>query len=151
MEMIRMTTSSTQANKGLIREYLAASEAGDLAAMDAMISDDYTCRHTLMTGDEVVIGPEDDRAFFAAPMDVLSEMSHDVHEMVAEDDRVMTRVTIQGVHDGGFFGIDPTNERVAVEEYDYFRIVDDEIVDQRFRMNDLGLLRQLDCDLIIED
>lgn len=145
-----MATQTTQANKELIREYLAASADGDLDAMAALIADDYTCTHTLMTGEEVRIGPDDFRAFMGAYQDVVSEYSHEIHELVAEDDRVMVRLTISGVHSGEFFGVEPTGNRYEVEEFNAYRIEDGEIVEQRFLMDDLQFLRQLGIDIPVE-
>lgn len=142
-----MSTTTTDDNKELIREYIAAGREQDLDAMAALLADDYTCKTTLMTGEEVEIGPEDFRTFMGAFQDVVSDYSDEINELVAEGDLVMVRITYSGVHTGAFFGIEPTGAEVEGEEYNVFRIEDGEIVEQRFLMDDLQFLRQLDLDL----
>lgn len=145
-----MPTTTADENKELIREYIAAGRDNDLEAMAALISDDYTCTHTLMTGEEVVIGAENFREFMGAFQDVVSVHSEEIQDLVAAGDQVMYRITWRGVHDGEFFGIEPTGNRVEGEEYGLFRIDDGEIVEQRFLMDDLQFLRQLDFELPID-
>lgn len=145
-----MSTTTIAENKELIREYITASEDHDLDTMEALISDNYTCTHTRMTGEEVHIDAENFREFMTGLMNVVSDLNHEIHELVAEGDRVMVRLTWSGVHDGAFLGIEPTGNQVEVEEYNSFRIKDGEIVEQRFLMDDLQFLRQLGVDLPIE-
>lgn len=65
----------------------------------------------------------------AGYVEAFSDLDHEIHEMVAEDGRVITRITYNGTHDGEFLGIEPTGIRVEVEEFLSFRIAGGEIVD----------------------
>ncbi len=145
-----MPTTNTAENEELIREYIAASEDHGLDTMEALISDDYTCKYTRMTGEEVQINAENFREFMTGLMNVVSDLNHEIHELVVEGDRVMVRLTWNAIHDGTLYGIEPTDNQVEVEEYNSFRIKDGEIVEQRFLMDDLQFLRQLGLDLLIE-
>lgn len=86
----------------------------------------------------------------ARTLESFSKLSYNIHEMVAEDDRVMLRMTYSGVHDGEFFGIEPTGNRFEVEQYLVFRLADGKIVQNRWLGDYLGLFKQLDVQLPIE-
>jgi len=46
----------------------------------------------------------------------------EIHDQIAEGDKVTTRKTIHGTHRGELFGIAPTNQPVAIEVIDIVRI-----------------------------
>jgi steroid delta-isomerase-like uncharacterized protein len=65
------------------------------------------------------------------------------HEMLAEENQVMTFSTWTGTHHGQFLGVPPTGRRVTVEAWtiDWFR--DAQLAESRILMDVLGLLTQL--------
>lgn len=145
-----MATTTTDENKELVHEYLAAWEDEKLDAITALLADDFSTTHTDATGTDIhldVAGFED---LVAGYFEVFSEFDSTVHEMVAEDEWVMTRITYSGVHDGGFWGIPATGNHVEVEEFLSFRIEDDKIAELHDLGDNLDLLRQLDIDLPID-
>jgi predicted ester cyclase len=50
------------------------------------------------------------------------DLKVEIHDQVAEGDKVTTRKTIRGTHHGEFFGIRPTNRLVAIEVIDVVRL-----------------------------
>ncbi|MDQ3253362.1 MAG: ester cyclase [Acidobacteriota bacterium] len=64
-------------------------------------------------------------------------------EQIAEGDKVVTRFTWRGTHQGNFMGIPPTGRQVIVKGVVIDRVVDGEWKDSRILMDDLSLLRQL--------
>lgn len=145
-----MTEKSTHENKELIRSYYAAWDAGDPGVIATFFADDFSTTYTDWAGEAVRVGPEDVHDWIAGWLDVMSEMTHQIHELVAEGDQVIANVTYRATHDGTIHGIEPTGNRVEVEEYLRFRIEDDEIVAFDWLGDDLALLRQLGVDLPIE-
>lgn len=137
-------------NRALIRDYFAAWDAGDPEAIAAFFADDFTTTYTAWTGDEVTVEPAAVTDWIAGWLDVIADMTHEVHTLVAEDDQVMAQITYRGLHAGELFGIEPTGTRVEVDEYLRFRIEAGQIVELDWLGDDLGLLRQLGVDLPIE-
>jgi steroid delta-isomerase-like uncharacterized protein len=68
----------------------------------------------------------------------------DVHwvidEMVAEDDKVCTRFTWTGTHEGPFFGIPATGRRIAIKGVVIDRLVAGRMADSRMLMDTLSLM-----------
>lgn len=147
---IPMTQSTTEANKELVHEYFDAWEDQDPAAATAVFAADFSTTYTDPTGDEVTLESEDLHDWIAGYLEPLSEYTHEIHEMVAEEDWVLTRITYSGIHDGVLLGVEPTGNRVEVQEHLSFRIDDGGIVEMHWTGDHLGLLRQLDVDLPIE-
>jgi predicted ester cyclase len=62
---------------------------------------------------------------------------------VAEDDRVVTRKTFHGTHQGDLFGIPPTDRAVAFDVIDILCVRDGKITDHWNVVDQLGLMRQI--------
>lgn len=145
-----MTSTTADENKELIREHVEAWVAGDLDTMVEQLADTYSTSYTAPTGEERHIDAEEFRGIMARTHESFSGLTYEIHEMVAEDDRVMFRMTYSGIHDGDFFGIASTDNRIEVEESLSFRVENNQIVENHWLGDHLGLVRQLDVDLPIE-
>ncbi len=66
-----------------------------------------------------------------------------IHDIFAEADRVCVRVTMQGTHEGDFFGMPPTGKRVNVTGTHILRIQDGKIAEHWGNNADLDMMRQL--------
>lgn len=64
-------------------------------------------------------------------------------ETIAEADKVVTRFTWTGTHQGAFMPIPPTGREVKVKGVAIDRIVDGRMTDSRLLMDTLSLLQQL--------
>ncbi|MGV1009643.1 MAG: ester cyclase [Dermatophilaceae bacterium] len=65
------------------------------------------------------------------------------HDMIAEQDRVMSFSTWTGTHRGPFLGVPATGRSVTVEAWTLDRFRDGQLVDSRIIMDVAGLLVQL--------
>lgn len=145
-----MATTTTAEQKDRVHEYLAAWDDADPAALDGLLAEDFSTTYTDVTGEEIRLDKAGFQELMAGYLEAFSEPGHELHEMVAEDDRVMTRITYSVVHDGELYGIEPTGNRVEVEEFLSFRFADGDITSVDWLGDNLGLLRQLGVDLPIE-
>lgn len=66
-----------------------------------------------------------------------------VDEMLAEGDKVFTRFTWSGTHEGAFLGVPATGRRITVKGMVIDRLVTGKMADSRILMDTLGLLQQL--------
>jgi predicted ester cyclase len=67
-----------------------------------------------------------------------------VEDLIAEDDKVVVRVTFRGTHQGIFMGIAPTGRQVTGIGVELARLADGKIVEEGWHCYDLlHLLEQL--------
>ena len=66
-----------------------------------------------------------------------------IEDIIAEGDRVVTRWTSRGTHQGEFEGIAPTGKQVTVAEVAIFRIANGKIAEQWGFPDIMALLRQV--------
>jgi predicted ester cyclase len=66
-----------------------------------------------------------------------------VEDMIAEGDKVVTRKTFHGTHEGEFMGIPPSGRHVNVSLIDVVRISDGRVVEHRSVGDNLGMMQQL--------
>lgn len=66
-----------------------------------------------------------------------------VHDMVAEDDKVVERFTAGGTHEGEFMGIPGSGRRVEMDGINIFRLEGGRIVERWGVLDLAGLMHQL--------
>lgn len=137
-----MATTTTDEQKALVRDYLAAWDDADPSALDDVLADSFTYTH-----EDDELGVEGFKELMAGFFEALSDPDHETHDLVAEADTVIARITYSGVHDGEFHGIEPTGNRIAVEEYLTFYVDEDGIVGLHTLSDELAMLRQLGVDV----
>src|SRR5215203_7550497 len=47
----------------------------------------------------------------------MPDLKVDILDMIAEGDKVATRYTVEGTHEGDLFGLPPTGRRVSIESF----------------------------------
>ncbi len=66
-----------------------------------------------------------------------------IDDMIAEDDKVAVRYTIEGTHEGDLFGIPPTGRRVCIESFTVERVSDGKIREHWRITDSLDMMQQL--------
>jgi steroid delta-isomerase-like uncharacterized protein len=66
-----------------------------------------------------------------------------IHDQVAENDKVATRKSFTGTHDGEFLGVPPTGRRVTINVIDIVRVQDGMIVEHWNTVDLLGAMQQM--------
>ena len=66
-----------------------------------------------------------------------------VEDMIAEGDKVVTRKTFHGTHEGEFMGIPPTGRRVSLGLIDIVRVSEERAMEHWSVGDDLGMMQQL--------
>ena len=66
-----------------------------------------------------------------------------LEEMVAEDDKVAARFTMQGTHRGTFFGVPPTGSKISVQTLNLYRLSQGQFVEEHGQPDVLALLQQI--------
>ena len=72
-----------------------------------------------------------------------SDFRAEIHDQIAENDKVVTRKTFHGTHTGEFFGIAPTMRAVEFGVIDILRLENGKFVEHRCEVDFAGLIRQI--------
>jgi predicted ester cyclase len=73
----------------------------------------------------------------------VSDPEFEIHDMLAEGDRVAVRLTTSARHTGTFMGVEPTGNRYSIDEIHIFRIADGQLAEHWHAFDTMGLLGQL--------
>jgi steroid delta-isomerase-like uncharacterized protein len=132
------------ANRALVRRFIEDFWAGgDLSRVEEFLAPDYI-EHNLLPGQEP--GLEGYKRRFLALRAAFPDVRITIDDMLAEGDRVLARVTIEGTHLGPFLGQPASGRVVRMAAINVYRVADDHIV-ERWGVQDLhGLMRQISGD-----
>jgi steroid delta-isomerase-like uncharacterized protein len=113
---------------------------GNVAAFDELFAPDFV-EHERPPG--VPQGREGTRQLFSALHSAFPDLRAEIEDVVAQDDKVVFRMTWQGTQSGEFMGIPPTGKRVTWEVFDMVRVVDGKVAEHWGLMDQLNLMQQL--------
>ena len=128
----------TEENKKLIRRWIAFADAGFPGSFDKFIATDYV-GHLGDTQMDLAEIERVERAFASS----FPDTQHFIDDVVAENDRVVLRVTSRGTHRGEFMGIAPTERRVEFTSIVIYRIAGSRIAESWGEIDFLRLMRRL--------
>jgi steroid delta-isomerase-like uncharacterized protein len=132
---------STQENKTLNRRLVEEGfSQGNMAVLDELIADDCL-DHSAPPGTPP--GLEGVKQFFIMFRGAFPDLHYTVEDQVAEGDKVVTRNTWRGTHQGAFLGIPPTGKQVVVTGIDITRWAGGKAVEHWANQDTLGLMQQL--------
>lgn len=95
-------------------------EQGNMHAFHELVASDFV-NHTAPPNTSK--GPDGFAAFFTDTLrPALPDLTVELHDQIAEDDKVVTRKTISGTHNGVFLGVPPTGRRITIGITDIVRI-----------------------------
>ena len=66
-----------------------------------------------------------------------------LEELICEGNNVAARFTMRGTHDGGFFGVPATGNKIAVQALNIYRLTGGRIVEEYGQPDMMGLMRQI--------
>jgi len=73
----------------------------------------------------------------------VSDPEFEIHDLVAEGDLVVARLTTSARHTGTFMGIEPSGERYTIDEIHIFRLRDGQLAEHWHEFDKMALLSQL--------
>lgn len=114
---------------------------GNLDLLDEMFAADYV-GHDAPRPDPVR-GPEGMRDFLRMYHHAFSDAHITIDDVIVRDDKVVTRWTGRGTHDGDLMGMPPTGKAVEFVGIRIFRVADGKIAEGWVVWDTFGLMRQL--------
>jgi steroid delta-isomerase-like uncharacterized protein len=111
--------------------------------LDELQTSDVVYHGTSMT----MAGLEEYKQVYQVFLSAFHDTHIEVEELVAEGDKVMSRVSLRGTHGGELQGMPPTGKTFTVSAFTVFRIVDGRIAEEWEMLDELGLMEQLGLEL----
>ena len=74
---------------------------------------------------------------------VISNPQYTVEDMIAEEDKVVVRFTMVGIHQSRSIGIPPSHSEISTSGIAIYRVVNGKIAEHWVNLDRLGLLNQL--------
>jgi steroid delta-isomerase-like uncharacterized protein len=136
---------SIDENKLIVRRYFEAWADPDVeravAMLDQVIHPEFV-DHAPYEGQSA--GIEGVRQFWRKWRRAFPDFAVEVHDMIAEGDRVVTRWSMKGTHLGEYDGYAPTGRRIGHSAISIDRVVDGLITEEWIEFDLFGLIQQLE-------
>jgi predicted ester cyclase len=132
-------------NKALIQRYFEEFDAAAQDGRGASVLDEFVAPNFVDHSPSPGFTPDLEglkqayNHFLAASPDGY----HIVEDMIAEGDKVMTRVSAYGTQTGELFGIPPTGKQIRMTGIAVHRIANGKIVERWSELDNLGVMQQL--------
>jgi steroid delta-isomerase-like uncharacterized protein len=139
MRRQEMSGNALEKNKAIAREFLRMLQLGDPSIADEIVAADYYNHDA----SDPSIGLEGVRAFVTIFKDAMPDAQVDIAYQVAEGDKVVSRYTWSGTHQGELFGVPATGTNVSWTVMTTFRIADGKIREAWLNSDQWGLMQQL--------
>lgn len=131
---------STESNKAAVRRYRDALNAGDLDEAMAAFAPNAVVHSS---GAPNPLTLEEFKHFGRAMLSAFSGGTSTVEDVIAEGNKVVTRITYRGTHTGDMMGIPPTGRSVTVAETIIDQFADGRIVESWRLFDQLAMMQQL--------
>ncbi len=132
---------STNDNKGVIMTFIEeVINQGRLERADDLVIEDFVELDPLPGQAQ---GREGLKEVIRQIRSAFPDIRWTVDEMVAEGDKVFSRFTWSGTHEGAFLGVPATGRRITVKGMVIDRLVAGKMADSRILMDTLGMMQQL--------
>ena len=131
----------SEQNKALVRRFFdQVFNNARPEVIDELIADDYV-DHAAPPGQAP--GAAGARQIYEMFRTAFPDLRVDLHDLLAEDDRVVVRATFIGTSQGTLMGAAPTGKPVQIPTMVILRVRDGRLVERWEQMDMLGLMLQL--------
>jgi steroid delta-isomerase-like uncharacterized protein len=130
---------SIQENKEIVRRFVEeVQNKHKLETIDDLLSPHFV-DYSGMTNPPT---REATKTFFAALFTAFPDAHFEIHEQVAEGEKVVTYKTLHATHKGPFMGMPASDQKVAVETIDIFTVREGKLTAHWAVADFLSMLRQ---------
>ena len=136
---------SAEKNKALVRRFVQEVQNEhklDRVAefMDVHMIDHFYDSQGLPQPENTV---EAFKKFYSGMLASFPDLKGDIHDMIAEGDKVVTYKTFRGTHKGEFRGIPATGRQISVDVIDIFRVANGKLVEHWLVADWMALMQQI--------
>ena len=133
----------SEENKVLTRRSWLIVAEGNLDTLEDALAEVYAEDIVLHEPDEDVRGVEGLKQFVSMIRSAIPDLHITLEDDIAEGDKVVSRWSAQGTHQGELMGIAPTGNQVMITGITIHRIKEGKIVEEWENWDALGLMQQI--------
>ena len=133
--------TSAETNKALVRRFYEEIDKGNIDILDELVAEHYV-DHSPPPFPGLAPGREGVKRAFRL-FQQATPGYHRIEDQIAEGDKVVTRLTSVGKHEGDLPGAPRTGHDMKVTSITIHRIVNGQLVEKWSEKDTLGLLQQL--------
>lgn len=130
---------STEQNKDNDRRLVEGLNQGNVAVFDEVTVPNYVGHESSTT----MQGLEAYKQFLSAYLTAFPDLHFTIEDQVAEGNKVATRITARGTHQGSLMGIPPTGKQITVTGLYIVRYANGKAEESWLNFDALGLLQQI--------
>jgi steroid delta-isomerase-like uncharacterized protein len=136
---------STEENKAVVQRWFSdVVSQGDMSSLDAICA---VCHPSFEMVQGVVEpapqGIDGLKGLIATLRTAFPDLHATVDEQVAEGDKVVSRVTMSGTHEGEFMGIPPTGKSFTIPGVSIWEVRGGMLISEWVNWDSMGMMRQL--------
>ena len=132
---------STEENKALVRRFYEEIDKGNIEILDELVAEDYA-DHNPPPLPGLAPGREGLKQAFKIFWDATPGYHH-IEDQIAEGDKVVTRLTSYGKHEGDLPGAPRTGNDMKVTSITIHRVSDGKLVEKWSEKDVFSLLQQI--------
>ena len=127
-------------NKAIVQQIYDVINSRELDGLDALIAADLTDHSPVPGTAPGLAGTKQTLSMYHA---VFSDLRATTEDMIADGDKVVVRLMMNGTNTGEFMGLPPTGKQVKMSGIEMFRLVDSKIVERWAEFDMMSLMQQL--------
>jgi len=134
-------------NKALVQQFYSAFEDNDSRTINDLLASGYGVQDSTVVFDSSYSKYDAFSKNLSVRMrslhQALPKFKLTIIEMLAEGNKVLARIQIQGIQRGPFLGVEPTDKPVIIKEFVIFTIEGGNITHLNEVWNELGVMKQI--------
>jgi steroid delta-isomerase-like uncharacterized protein len=131
----------SEANKALVRRWLAEMDKRNLHIVDELVAVDYIDHNPPIP--DLAPGREGVKQANALLLTAFPDATHTIEDQIAEGDKVVTRMTVRGTFVGEYLGIPPNGKQITAQGIMIHRVAGGQLVEHWAMADNLRLFQQL--------
>ena len=132
----------SETNKAIVRRFFETANAGNIDQWDEILVEDYV-HHDPQMPPEMQRGRDNYKQGISGFLSAFPDGHLAVEDLIAEGDRVVSRIVFNGTHNGDLMGIPPSGKPVTFNMIGIWRIAGGRIAEGWVNFDILGVMQQI--------
>jgi len=137
---VSSSTRQLEDNKALVMRTFDETVKRNWAILDELYTTDYIWHQP---GRPEPLTNKESNQFMRTFLAAFPDYNNTIEDMIAEDDKVVTRFTFSGTHKGEYMGIPATGKEIVLTSIMISRIVEGKIAEEWQEFDGYSFMRQL--------